>query len=55
MNSLQSLSEERHGPILVTLNPPFEVDRAKEIGRYKYEHPIYSAAVRSHLHSLTRD
>ncbi|GHJ86380.1 hypothetical protein NliqN6_2782 [Naganishia liquefaciens] len=44
MNSLQSLSEERHGPVLVTLNPPFAVDKAKEVGRYQYEHPIYSAA-----------
>lgn len=46
MNSLQSLSEEKHGPVLVTLNPPFEVDKSKEVGRYKYEHPVYSKAVR---------
>ncbi|KAJ9101757.1 hypothetical protein QFC21_003096 [Naganishia friedmannii] len=30
MNSLQHLSEKRHGPVLVTLNPPFEVDKDKE-------------------------
>jgi hypothetical protein len=46
MNQLQSLSEDRHGPVLVTLNPPFAVDEAKEVGRYKYEHPVYSKAVR---------
>ncbi|KAJ9116963.1 hypothetical protein QFC22_004621 [Naganishia vaughanmartiniae] len=44
MNSLQHLSEKKHGPVLVTLNPPFEVDKDKEVGRYKYEHPIYSLA-----------
>lgn len=45
MNSLQSLSEKRHGPVLVTLNPPFEVDEDKVVGRYKYDHPMYSRAV----------
>ncbi|KAG7528816.1 hypothetical protein FFLO_05915 [Filobasidium floriforme] len=44
MNDLQKLPVERHGPVLVTLNPPFEVDAAKTVGRYQYEHPMYSAA-----------
>lgn len=45
MNVLQHLSEERHGPVLVTLNPPFPVDDDKVVGRYKYDHPMYSRAV----------
>jgi len=45
MNNLQSLPVEKHGPILVTLNPPFEVDPKKTVGKYQYEHPMYSAAV----------
>ncbi|KAI5452649.1 hypothetical protein NCC49_000398 [Naganishia albida] len=44
MNALQHLSEERHGPVLVTLNPPFPVDDDKVVGRYKYDHPMYSRA-----------
>ncbi|KAF8799396.1 amine oxidase [Phlegmacium glaucopus] len=34
------LSEARHGPVLVTLNPPFEPDPAKISGRWKYDHPV---------------
>jgi predicted NAD/FAD-binding protein len=49
MNDLQKLPVERHGPVLVTLNPPFEVDAAKTVGRYQYEHPMYSAAVRRRI------
>lgn len=45
MNQLQSLSMKESGPILVTLNPPFEVDSKKVVGRYQYEHPMYTAAV----------
>lgn len=44
MNQLQSLDTSRHGPILVTLNPPHDVDPLKVVGRYQYEHPMYSAA-----------
>lgn len=44
MNQLQSLDSSRHGPVLVTLNPPHEVDPRKVVGRYQYEHPMYSAA-----------
>ena len=43
MNILQHLPEEAHGPVLVTLNPPFPVDPAKTVGKWKYEHPIFDA------------
>lgn len=54
MNQLQSLSEKRHGPVLVTLNPPFEVDKDKVVGRYKYEHPMYSRAVSRGVSAVSR-
>ncbi|KAF9077582.1 hypothetical protein BDP27DRAFT_1311295 [Rhodocollybia butyracea] len=38
MNDLQHISEKKHGPVLVTLNPPFEP--ATNFGRYNYEHPV---------------
>jgi len=48
MNDLQHLSEAQYGPILVTLNPPFEPDPAKISGRWKYDHPVLDAkAVRA--------
>ncbi|KAJ3555356.1 hypothetical protein NM688_g2620 [Phlebia brevispora] len=40
MNQLQHISEEEHGPVLVTLNPLSEPDPAQTIGRYKYDHPV---------------
>ncbi|KAI0720581.1 FAD/NAD(P)-binding domain-containing protein [Cerioporus squamosus] len=43
MNDLQHLPMDAHGPILVTLNPPFDPEPSLEFGRYKYEHPILSA------------
>lgn len=52
MNDLQGLPESRHGSIFVTLNPPSEVDPSKVVGRYKYEHPMYSAAVSAGFASL---
>ncbi|KAI0754864.1 FAD/NAD(P)-binding domain-containing protein [Daedaleopsis nitida] len=42
MNDLQHLSMDAHGPVLVTLNPPFDPKPALSFGRYKYEHPILS-------------
>ena len=45
MNTLQHLDEERHGPVLVTLNPPFEPAPDKVVGRWKYEHPVLDAKV----------
>ncbi|KAJ3731034.1 FAD/NAD(P)-binding domain-containing protein [Lentinula guzmanii] len=38
MNDLQHISEKEHGPVLVTLNPPFEP--ASNFGRYSYDHPV---------------
>ncbi|KAF5389210.1 hypothetical protein D9757_003475 [Collybiopsis confluens] len=38
MNDLQHISEKDHGPVLVTLNPPFEPET--NFGRYSYEHPV---------------
>ncbi|KAK0522907.1 hypothetical protein OC835_006421 [Tilletia horrida] len=48
MNLLQSLPISRHGPVLVTLNPPEEPSPyapAKElvVGAWDYEHPVYSS------------
>ncbi|KAI9058484.1 FAD/NAD(P)-binding domain-containing protein [Trametes sanguinea] len=42
MNELQHLPTSRHGPVLVTLNPPFDPKPELEFGRYKYDHPILS-------------
>ncbi|RPD62510.1 FAD/NAD(P)-binding domain-containing protein [Lentinus tigrinus ALCF2SS1-7] len=42
MNDLQHLSMKDHGPVLVTLNPPFDPKPSLEFGRYKYDHPILS-------------
>ncbi|CAL1712637.1 unnamed protein product [Somion occarium] len=44
MNELQHISEKEHGPILVTLNPPFEPTESLIAGRYKYEHPVFDSA-----------
>ena len=46
MNDLQHLSEEKYGPIFVTLNPPFEPNPDTVVGRYKYEHPVIDSEVR---------
>lgn len=46
MNELQHLSMDAHGPVLVTLNPPFDPKPALTFGHYKYEHPIFSDEVR---------
>ena len=43
MNILQHISEEKHGLVLVTLNPPFPVDESKIVGRYKYHHPMMTS------------
>lgn len=40
MNILQHIPEEKHGPVLVTLNAPFEPDPSKVIGRWSYDHPM---------------
>lgn len=44
MNLLQSLPEERHGPVLVTLNPPENLPSPeKTLEKYSYQHPIYTS------------
>ncbi|KIY66960.1 FAD/NAD-binding domain-containing protein [Cylindrobasidium torrendii FP15055 ss-10] len=40
MNALQHIPESTYGPVLVTLNPPFEPDWATVRGRWRYEHPV---------------
>ncbi|KAH8108669.1 FAD/NAD-binding domain-containing protein [Phellopilus nigrolimitatus] len=43
MNDLQHISEKENGPILVTLNPPFEPREETVAGRWSYEHPILNS------------
>ncbi|KAL9940613.1 hypothetical protein V8E36_000101 [Tilletia maclaganii] len=48
MNLLQSLPISRHGPVLVTLNPPqapspYAPADDLVVGAWDYEHPVYSA------------
>jgi len=45
MNDLQHISETKYGPVLVTLNPPFEPDPSKVVGRWRYDHPVLDAKV----------
>jgi hypothetical protein len=52
MNILQHLPESRHGPVLVTLNPPFPPDPKKVVAKFNYEHPMMtnqSVATQDHL------
>ncbi|KAL6303896.1 FAD/NAD(P)-binding domain-containing protein [Sparassis latifolia] len=42
MNVLQRLPMERHGLVLVTVNPPFEPDPAKVVGQFSFDHPVLS-------------
>ena len=55
MNILQHLPESRHGPVLVTLNPPFPPDASKVVAKFNYEHPMMtnsSVATQQHLPSV---
>ncbi|KAF8886197.1 hypothetical protein BD779DRAFT_1611807 [Infundibulicybe gibba] len=45
MNDLQHIPESKYGPVLVTLNPPFEPEASTVVGRYKYDHPVLNAQV----------
>ena len=45
MNDLQHIPEEKYGPVLVTLNPPFEPRDELVFGRWKYDHPILDSEV----------
>ena len=47
MNLLQHISEAKYGPVLVTLNSPMPLpDENKVVGRFQYDHPVISGAVR---------
>lgn len=46
MNNLQHIPEDKFGPVLVTLNPPFEPDPDQVVKRIKYDHPLLGIAVR---------
>lgn len=43
MNILQHLSEDKFGPVLVTLNPEREPHPHLTQGRFVYRHPLYTA------------
>ncbi|KAJ6453125.1 FAD/NAD(P)-binding domain-containing protein [Mycena sanguinolenta] len=48
MNDLQHIPSAKHGPVLVTLNPPFEPREDTVVGRWNYDHPVLDAqAVRA--------
>ncbi|KAJ7764631.1 FAD/NAD(P)-binding domain-containing protein [Mycena maculata] len=48
MNDLQHIPESKFGPVLVSLNPPFEPREGTLAGRYRYDHPVLDAqAVRA--------
>ncbi|KAG6898399.1 hypothetical protein C0992_004110 [Termitomyces sp. T32_za158] len=40
MNDLQHIPESKYGPVLVTLNAPFEPHKHLIAGRWKYDHPV---------------
>ncbi|TFK27617.1 amine oxidase [Coprinopsis marcescibilis] len=40
MNDLQHIPESKYGPVLATLNAPFEPAQDKVVGRWKYDHPV---------------
>ena len=46
MNLLQHIPEDKYGPVLVTLNPPYEPQPGTIAGRWRYDHPVVSAEVR---------
>ncbi|KAF9046220.1 amine oxidase [Panaeolus papilionaceus] len=55
MNDLQHIPEKRYGPVLVTLNAPFEPDPETVFGRWKYDHPVLdSKAIKaqSEMHKI---
>ncbi|KAK4046043.1 hypothetical protein OIV83_006414 [Microbotryomycetes sp. JL201] len=42
MNLLQSIPEGEYGPVLVTLNPPFEPRPGLLVDEYWYQHPLFT-------------
>lgn len=52
MNLLQSIPEGKFGPVLVTLNPPFEPKKDLVVGEWEYEHPLFTEQVRTKLAAI---
>lgn len=50
MNLLQSVPEDKFGPVLVTLNPPFEPKKELVVGEWEYEHPLFTERVSDDPH-----
>ncbi|KZW00435.1 FAD/NAD(P)-binding domain-containing protein [Exidia glandulosa HHB12029] len=44
LNVVQYIDESKHGPCLLTLNPPFEPHPDKVVGRFNYSHPALDQA-----------
>ena len=42
MNLLQSIPEDKLGPVFVTLNPPFEPEKDLTAGVWAYDHPLFT-------------
>ncbi|KAK0202214.1 FAD/NAD(P)-binding domain-containing protein [Desarmillaria ectypa] len=40
MNTLQHIPEKIHGPVLVSINPPFEPEPSTVQGRWMFDHPV---------------
>ncbi|KAK0504455.1 FAD/NAD(P)-binding domain-containing protein [Armillaria luteobubalina] len=40
MNVLQHIPEKKHGPVLVSINPPFEPEASTVQGRWMFDHPV---------------
>ncbi|SJL08016.1 uncharacterized protein ARMOST_11375 [Armillaria ostoyae] len=40
MNVLQHIPEKKHGPVLVSINPPFEPEPSTVQGRWTFDHPV---------------
>jgi len=45
MNDLQHIPESKYGPVLCTLNAPFEPAEDKIAGRWDYDHPVINRKV----------
>lgn len=52
MNLLQSIDEKANGPVLVTLNPPFEPKKELIAGEWSYDHPLYTEKVSGYTTSF---
>jgi len=49
MNDLQHIPEDKYGPVLVTLNPPFEPRPEMTVARFTYDHPVLDTNVSSYF------